>query len=401
MTNCCLLFTIMNFTIRKSFFFDIVNRIIIFLGENYDLIAENRFLIYTILIFFVLASFQLIRKSSWRTVYKILVFLVVVMCAVVVLLATAYVSNRVSEIIIPQSYSMEEFSTLSSGSELSGLRIYPKSGGANTSVIFVVGSSVSSYRTNYSKFSNQVLIPFIASQGYEIVFYDKPGVGKSTGDWIMETIPQEANHLIDLANYLKKGNKNLENIGIIGHSHGGYVVQTAAALSESFQFAISMAGSTQGFADQIFQDEFSELRCDGTDSLTAEKKVTKIIEEIESKSVDSSSGPYYNYKINKDFDPITYLMRIKVPLLLIFAEYDTKVWLDENIKNLNKIEGNKYVHTETIPGVSHSFRESSGYCFETSKSKYSGKLIQEVLEWLASLEENTVQGVEFEANSSL
>jgi alpha-beta hydrolase superfamily lysophospholipase len=82
-----------------------------------------------------------------------------------------------------------------------------------------------------------------ARAGFACLAWDKPGVGKSTGDYNTQTLRDRAEEALAAVRFLRSRNEiRADRIGLWGHSQGGMVAPLAASLSDEVAFLIEVSG---------------------------------------------------------------------------------------------------------------------------------------------------------------
>ncbi len=129
---------------------------------------------------------------------------------------------------------------------LRGALHVPAGAGPHPAVVLLPGHGL---RTNALDpgASFDYLLPLIGehlvAQGVAVLQYGRPGTGGSSGDWRHQTLYDRADEAL-AAVALLAGAPELrpDQIGLLGHSNGGWVAPLAAALSEKVSFIITVAG---------------------------------------------------------------------------------------------------------------------------------------------------------------
>jgi pimeloyl-ACP methyl ester carboxylesterase len=80
-----------------------------------------------------------------------------------------------------------------------------------------------------------------ARRGYACLTWDRPGVGRSTGDYRLQTYPDRAAEALAAVRYLR-GLPGVRRVGLWGHSQGGAVAPLAAAQDPAVAFLLVVAG---------------------------------------------------------------------------------------------------------------------------------------------------------------
>ncbi len=111
-----------------------------------------------------------------------------------------------------------------------------------------------------------------ARAGFACLSWDKPGVGKSTGDYMTQTLRDRADEALAAVRYVR-GRKEIrgDRIGLWGHSQGGMVAPLAASLSDDVAFVIDVAGWQGPAWKQDAVRVGAELRAPGSPSPMLQK----------------------------------------------------------------------------------------------------------------------------------
>lgn len=269
--------------------------------------------------------------------------------------------NTVNAISGPERIN---FTTTSDGNSLSVTLIKPVEMVKKVpAVIFLVGSGEYSTISSYTNFIDHFLVEPLVDEGVVIVLFDKRGAGKSEGLWYETTFEQRAFDAHTVAKSLEQFDFiDTNEIYLVGHSQGGWIVQIALSLySNTFKAGISMAGPTFGVRRQIINDYMSSNICNR--NMEAEKALkraeSKVKRDLFLVSVFGRRGNYRQLKLIKDFEPDTHISLIQNPILLLFAENDRLVSHEWSIQSLNAIfQDNVPANFEyyVAEGEDHSFR---------------------------------------------
>jgi uncharacterized protein len=148
----------------------------------------------------------------------------------------------------PAAAATESRVSFRSGSNtLSGILSLPAGGGTHAAVVLLSGSERGGTTTPYLVEHARTL----ADAGLAVLRYDPPGVGRSTGSLRFETLDARAREAIAAVDYLRtRPEIRPEEVGVWGHSQGGWVTQMAAARSTHVAFVVSVSGSGVSVAEQ-------------------------------------------------------------------------------------------------------------------------------------------------------
>lgn len=229
-------------------------------------------------------------------------------------------------------------------------------------IVFLPGSNDSSYQTNYKKFLGRTLEATFQND-FAIVNFDKPGVGKSTGEWWNQDFYEQAENAINAIRYAKKNFPiDKSKVAVVGHSQGGWLAQIVAAkYPNELTFGISMAGPAVSVLEQFVETENSSNLCKGLDSASAEEKAIQnaYAEWLRSDKSGVTKKDLLHFKIIKGYDPRPEIKNIKIPFLFIFNEKDEYVYPTESLESIKNIFGDQIpsnITTIVIPGTEHGFR---------------------------------------------
>ena len=144
---------------------------------------------------------------------------------------------------------------------LAGVLVLPKTPAPYPAIAFVLGSGPAD--RSYYGMASQLWRHF-SRQGFACLAWDKPGVGKSSGDYNAQTFRDRADEVLAAVGYLRgRTDISKARIGLWGHSQGGAVAPLAASLSGDVAFLIEVGGSqVVAWQQDIFRVE-TELRADG------------------------------------------------------------------------------------------------------------------------------------------
>jgi len=201
-----------------------------------------------------------------------------------------------------------------------------------------------------------------------VLLVNKRGLGQSEGNWKHNDFQGRANDLYAAVRALQRHAAiDPDNIGLIGHSQGGWIVTLAASQHQDVAFFISLAGPTTTVWEQIEDTSESQHRCEGLAGIDLAKKVAK---DMKWTRIGASLGKVlplgelgFDARI-MDYDPRQALRAVHRPGLLVFADHDALVPADQNLARLAEIFGGKppdVLDTVVIPNTNHVFR-AAGPC---------------------------------------
>jgi len=278
---------------------------------------------------------------------------------------------------------------------LKGQLIVPQKNNSKVpAVIFLPGSGGnSSYASDYKKFLEFFLLNPFANEEVAFMFFDKRGVRESEGNWYKTDFLQRAKDVKHAAEYLKSVPQiDEERIYVIGHSQGGWIVQICLSeYPDLFAGGVSMAGPTFNVRKQLINDYQSGFICnEKLDAESALKKAKRRVgRDLTIVTILPLKQDWKQLKLIRKFDPADYLVKIKKPLLLLFAENDRLVSPAWGMEHLNAIFPAGIPNEFTIhisQGENHSF-QTSPLCYKGkwSELKFSESTREVIHDWLNTL----------------
>lgn len=295
-------------------------------------------------------------------------------------------------LIFSQPKDSLQISFQSDGYRLEGKLIKPNNPeGKVPAIIFLLGSGgYSSHSRDYKKFLEFFLETPLQDEDVSFLYFDKRGVEPSEGKWYKTTFEERALDAKNAAEYLKTlPYIDEEQIYVVGHSQGGWIVQIALAeYPEVFAGGVSMAGPTFGVREQVINEYQSKIIC--SEDLPADeawKKATKQVKGIFTfVSLLPFKEDWKQLKRIKNFEPSRFLLSLEKPLLLMFAENDALVNPSRSLEELNDLFPDGIpanIETNISSGVNHTFKISP-LCYngKWSELQYSGESQSVMKEWL-------------------
>lgn len=343
-------------------------------------------------------------------------------------------TNQNFEIIRPQEpkkpypYNEEEvtFENKKAGDELSGTFTYPKVGKKFTTVLLIPGSGP--HNRNEEILGHKpflVISDYLSRHGIAVLRYDDRGVGKSTGYYPGATSKDLASDAAAAVNYLKT-RKDVEKIGLLGHSEGGIIAPMVENQNKNVSFIILMAAPGIPCDQILLQQSYLIGKGSGENDSTLEitKKLNEKIYNIIKENSDSSQAAYKLEKVASDFyensspqfkqalgtkenflsqlkpvlspwfryfikyDPRPALEKVKCPVLAIDGSKDVQVPPKEDIAAIKKAlvdGGNKKIKIVEFDGLNHLFQTAkSGLPSEYNKisETISPKVLELITNWI-------------------
>ncbi len=259
---------------------------------------------------------------------------------------------------------------------LSGTLFLPPGSGPFPAVVFLAGSGDESYRTGWEGERRSWFWPelqaWFEARGHAVYIFDKPGVGRSEGDWRKQDFGDRADNALAAVSALAPRSEiDATRIGLLGHSQGGWIAVKAAAQSPvDVAYVVSLAGPAIGVRQQIIEDTANRWECDGRRALGARRAgLGMMLSGMGALSRIVSVG--YLSRIVR-YDPAEDLARLTQPMLALFATNDIMVMPETNVPRLEQQfgdnSGNRQLVSETLPGLDHFFRDGA-FCLGEARAQ--------------------------------
>ena len=192
-----------------------------------------------------------------------------------------------------------------------------------------------------------------------VLMHDKPGCGKSPGDWTEQSLEDRARESLAAVHVLRRHPAVTGMpVGLLGFSQGGWVAPLAATLDPpSVDFVVTVSGPGVGPArqeryrieralrDAGITDEDVEGALRWIDERTRRLCAGEPVAEVLADQERLSPRPWYALATehfdqpapltflarNLDFDPLPVLQRVQCPVLALFGAEDTIVPVAESV----------------------------------------------------------------------
>jgi pimeloyl-ACP methyl ester carboxylesterase len=286
-------------------------------------------------------------------------------------------------------YAQEEVRFHNGAVALAGTLLIPPTKGRHPAVVLIHGSSTPS-RNDFRFYAD-----LFAHQNIAALIYDKRDLGGDFGGASRVDLRDLAGDVLAAVELLKsRDDIDSRQIGLWGHSEGGWVAPIAAAQSKDVAFVISFSGPGVTYAEvnrnadanRLHKLGFSDSDIrEAIESLTRvddyvrhggdERELQAFLDEASRKRWASQStlprrvpsAEEIHTRLrwrDLDLDPVIYWEQIKVPVLVMFGELDDVVPVRisaERIKAATKRAGNKDVTVRIFPGASHTIEPAPDF----------------------------------------
>ncbi len=138
------------------------------------------------------------------------------------------------------SYRVEKISFRHGDNQLAGLMTFPKIVKEKyPCIVMIHGDGPIDRDSNHGY---DVFFEEFTKAGWCVLSWDKPGIGKSTGDWLNQSMSDRADEALAAIHYLQSRSDVIPGrIGLFGYSQAGWVLPLAASRSEDVSFIIPVS----------------------------------------------------------------------------------------------------------------------------------------------------------------
>lgn len=260
-------------------------------------------------------------------------------------------------------------------------------------VVFTPGSGDSDYHNySYGLLETYVLDVFL-SHDIAVLLVNKRGMGQSEGNYVKNSIQGRADDVWAAVQSIQlHPDIDADNIGLIGHSQGGWVVTQVAADHPEIAFLISLAGPTMTMKENAADNFYHFGRCQGLEGEELEAFIEKRLKKIDSSisigKITDFGFPGFDAR-NMSYDPRNALKTVQSPGLFVYGENDDQVTPAPNIERMNEIFKNdvpEHFTEVVIEDASHAFRLVSDPCeswVNVEEQEQSAQLAEVLHTWLA------------------
>jgi len=289
---------------------------------------------------------------------------------------------------------------------LTGTLTIPKADGKFPAIILLTGNGPQDRNEDIFGFKIfKIMADYLTRKGFAVLRYDDRGVGGSTGNTMQSTTEDFSNDALAAIEFLKKqDNIDRTKIGLLGHSEGCQIAELTAVNSKDVSFIVLLSGNGVDGGKALIEQQKLILKASGVaDSLIAQnlelqnkinyalyndidinslqkdikafaekdyegygKEVKKSIQDKETyinSNVQSQINIFNNpwFKFYVKYDPIPTLEKIKIPVLMLFGEFDLQFPSSLNKPRMEEAlakAGNKNFKSIIFPKANHLYQEA-------------------------------------------
>lgn len=246
--------------------------------------------------------------------------------------------------------------------------------------------------------------------GIGVFLYDRRGSGKSTGDFDSATFYDLADDLVSaVENLEKRSDIDSEKIALWGLSQGGWIAPLTASKCHHVSHLIAVSSSGGTPADQMTYSAGFAMKEQGfsIDEIDLMKELHKEVlrfyrgeiprSQIRKKLNEHISRQWFAYSYldddlpdnpeetkwyrEMDFDPVPVMKKLDVPVLLLYAEKDPWVDIDDSIDKW-KEKGPENCSVYKIEDANHFMKSISQTGLDGSKGPHSEKYLNILTSWI-------------------
>lgn len=276
--------------------------------------------------------------------------------------------GTVGWIFYQNSYDMkqEEVTIQTKENTLHGALALPKEKEKPGLIIFVHGDGPvnATYDDGYLPLWEE-----LAKKGYASLAWDKPGIGKTTGNWLDQSMEDRANEVIEVIEWANKNlNIDPKKIGLWGASQGGWVVPKVANASDDVSFSILVSPAINWIEQGKYDTEKSMTSTGATEEeinqrMKNNEKVLELLlknsnyeeyQNVTNNKGDISKERWDFIKKNVNSDATKDLSETKNPVKLIVGGRDENVDVKNTMEVYKKEIRKELLSISYLPEANHS-----------------------------------------------
>lgn len=238
-------------------------------------------------------------------------------------------------------------------------------------LLFVHGDGATSY--DAEGYYTLIWEP-LRQNGYAIFSWDKPNVGRSSGNWLNQTMPDRQSEVLAAIDFVQnKYNFTAQNTGLIGFSQAGWVLPAISNKDSKFGFVIGIGFATNWIEQGKYYTKTNRTLA-GKNKQQVNTALTDYAKEISFFQQNPSYSKYLDFAGNEAMkkDRFHFVLNnfksdstqdhsaIKVPSLYLWGEKDLNVDVKQEFEYW-KIKNNDFVTTKLIANASHSMLDADSF----------------------------------------
>lgn len=228
------------------------------------------------------------------------------------------------------------------------------------------------------RFSNSTYLPFInqlLDAGIGVYSWDKPGIGKSSGNWLSQSMPDRAQEVLAALKKIRSlPNINPHKVGVLGFSQAGWVLPLVADQSKP-AFSVIIGGALNWRHQGAYYTR-KRLQQQGLSEAIINQRVQQELHANDRVSSNSATAnpnqrpdmtrQRFNFVIkNYHADASSALKHMNGPLLALWGSDDRNVNPDWNAKRYRALLANRAdTEIKVIPGATHGLLDASLFNYQ-------------------------------------
>ncbi|MGD2161793.1 MAG: alpha/beta fold hydrolase [Anaerolineales bacterium] len=279
------------------------------------------------------------------------------------------------------------------GAQLEAELFLPEGGDdRKPAVVFITGSGDSLYQNYADGLIEAFVLDVFLPRDMAVLLVNKRGMGQSSGSWLNNDFQGRADDIYSAVQYLQiREEIDPQNMGVMGHSQGGWIANLVAAQHEDLAFFISLAGPTTSVAAQMQDTYRNVFACDGSEGEDLNRRTANQLRITQLGATIGRVLPLGVIGFDAGiigYDPEEALRNVRQPGLFAFGEYDPFVPPGSSFERLRVIFGDDVpanLTFVTISQANHRFKVVSSLCAspeEMHAAEFSSELTTELDRWL-------------------
>lgn len=279
---------------------------------------------------------------------------------------------------------------------------------AKAVLIFVHGDGATSY--DAQGYYNLIWEPLRAN-GYAVFSWDKPGVGKSDGNWLHQTMTDRQSEVLAAVEFVQKHyHFTKSNTGLIGFSQAGWVLPALSKQDSKVGFVIGV-GFAANWIEQGQYYTAVNRQLAGDNSQQTQHALAKYEKEIAFLQQFPSYSEYSNFADedtmaedrfefvlnNFESDAKQDYAEVRVPSLYLWGEKDLSVDANKEFAYWHANE-NRFVTPMLIANASHAMLKANKFDSQSlstlqwvklmwlEQEAFAKPFLPTILDWLSQQE---------------
>lgn len=225
------------------------------------------------------------------------------------------------------------------------------------------------------------IINALLDRGIAVASWDKPGVGSSDGNWLLQSMSDRVDETRSVLRFLEKRFEGTV-VGALGFSQAGWVLPSLTSADADFLILVGAAISWQDQGDYFTR---VRLRREGM----GEKEIETVLAEqdreddrvfsrnstADNAPVGMSSDRWHFIRENRNADARKPLSLLDLPLLALWGSENLNVDPNRNAAIFEEVLSRKHASTRVVvlPDATHGLLKASTYNWQLSEdwSSYS------------------------------